>query len=94
MVNHDLAITGGGITAFEANASGLPAIVIANEIFEEQVGRHLDKLGGTKYAGHHTEFIDFSLDIPRLSIEEMSKLGIKNIELDGVKNVVGKILEL
>lgn len=31
---HDLAITGGGVTPFEANASGLPCVVIANELHE------------------------------------------------------------
>src|SRR4030042_3598275 len=31
---YDLAVTGGGMTPFEANASGLPCIIIANEVFE------------------------------------------------------------
>ena len=37
MSRHDLAVTGGGMTPFEANAAGLPCIVVANETFEIQV---------------------------------------------------------
>ncbi|MGO6903776.1 glycosyl transferase, partial [Rhizobium ruizarguesonis] len=33
MHGHDLAITGGGVTPFEACAAGLPCVVIANEPF-------------------------------------------------------------
>ncbi|NBX33612.1 MAG: glycosyl transferase, partial [Planctomycetes bacterium] len=67
---HDLAITGGGITPFEANASGLPCIVIASELFEIPVGKALQKLGGSTYAGYHGDMRLPSLDA--LPLEQMS----------------------
>lgn len=91
--NHDLAITGGGITPFEANASGLPCIVIANEMFEIPVGMQLHKLGGSIFAGHHK-----SLRLPffegGISLEKMSRAGMKNIGIKGTERVIGALLEL
>lgn len=38
MHGHDLAITGGGVTPFEACAAGLPCVVIANEPLKSRSG--------------------------------------------------------
>lgn len=91
--HHDLAITGGGITAFEANASGLPSIVIANETFEIPVGRGISSLGGSIFAGHHTVIDEelFSLDLP---IQEMSEAAMKHIDLQGASRVYDEIKAL
>lgn len=90
--HHDLAITGGGITPFEANASGLPCVVIANEEFEVPVGKALQGLGGSVYAGFYKDIRSplFQKNIP---INEMSRAGIKNINLLGAKHVVKNLLE-
>lgn len=90
---HDLAITGGGITPFEANASGLPCVVIANETFEIPVGEELQRLGGSVFVGHHESLPSplFKVDQP---LEQMSRAGMKNIGLQGTQRVIGALLEL
>ena len=82
--HHDLAITGGGITPFEANASGLPCVVIANEQFEIPVGIALQKLGGSLFVGHHESLL-LPLFGENLPLEEMSRDGLRNIDLQGTR---------
>ena len=91
--HHDLAITGGGITPFEANASGLPCVVIATEQFEIPVGMALQKLGGSRFVGHH-ESLSLPLFNADLPLEQMSKAGMRNIGLEGAQRVIGVLLEL
>lgn len=90
---HDLAITGGGITPFEANASGLPCVVIANELFEIPVGVALQKLGGSLFAGHH-ELLQSPLFTTDLPLEQMSRAGMRNIGLQGMQRVIDALMEL
>lgn len=90
---HDLAITGGGITPFEANASGLPCVVIANELFEIPVGVALQRLGGAIFAGHH-EALHLPLFKADLPLEQMSSAGMNNIGLEGTNRVIKAVLEL
>ena len=90
---HDLAITGGGITPFEANASGLPCVIIANEVFEVPIGSALQKLGTSIFAGHHKSFLLPSF-IDHLSLEKMSKTGMQKISTNGVQRVVKVLMEL
>ena len=91
--HYDLAITGGGITPFEANASGLPCIVIANELFEVPVALELARLGGSVFAGYHTE-IDTSILRRDLAVEAMSLAGIERIGLEGTDRVVSELMSL
>lgn len=90
---YDLAITGGGMTPFEANASGLPCIIIANEIFEIENGKFLDELGSSVFAGYHENINvgSFNMD---LDIEKMSMTGINSISLNGAENVYRMIQSL
>ena len=90
---HDLAITGGGITPFEANASGLPCVVIANELFEIPVGKELQRLSGSIFVGHHETLSSplFGADLP---LEQMSQAGMHCIGLQGTQRVIGALLEL
>lgn len=90
---HDLAITGGGITPFEANASGLPCVVIANELFEIPVGMALQKLGGSFFAGYH-EALQLPLFTADLPLEHMSRAGMRNIGLQGTQRVIDTLLSL
>lgn len=90
---HDLAITGGGITPFEANASGLPCIVIANELFEIPVGMALQRLGGSVFAGYH-ELMSFPLFRANLPLAQMSRAGMQNIGLQGTQRVISELLGL
>ena len=91
--HHDLAITGGGITPFEANASGLPCVVIANELFEIPVGKALERLGGSIFVGHH-EVLPINLFDIGLPLEKMSFMGSHNIGLEGTKRVITALQEL
>ncbi|MGO9173606.1 MAG: glycosyl transferase [Rhodomicrobium sp.] len=93
MSQYGLAITGGGITPFEANAAGLPCIVIANELFEIPVGKALERLGGAVFAGHYASF-DVSVFDLKLPIEEMSLAAMRSVKLDGVQRVREAIVSL
>jgi len=90
MAHHDLAITGGGMTPFEANAAGLPCIVVANEDFEIPNGQKLEQLGGSLFAGHHAN-IDASIFSRALPIEAMSRAGLEHIGLGGAARVVAAL---
>jgi spore coat polysaccharide biosynthesis predicted glycosyltransferase SpsG len=86
MASHDIAITGGGVTPFEACAGGLPCIVIANEDFEIPVGRALEKLGCARFAGHHSTF-DLAPAFEGLPIGTMSRAALDAVDLEGVRRV-------
>ncbi|PDS75826.1 glycosyl transferase [Rhizobium sp. L43] len=86
MHRHDLAITGGGITPFEACAAGLPCVVIANEPFEIPVGRALEKLGAAFFAGHHSAF-DLGILEKTIPIRTMSEIAMTKVDLGGVGRV-------
>lgn len=87
---YDLAITGGGITPFEANASGLPCIIIANEVHEIQVGKYLERLGSSIFAGYRAN-IDNNQFCKILNIEEMSRNGIKKLKNDAMEKIFKEI---
>ncbi len=93
MARHDLAVTGGGMTPFEANAAGLPCLVVANELFEIPVGQALARLGGCRFAGHH-EAIDASAFQSPLDIAGMSARAMASVGLDGVQRVAQAVREL
>ncbi|MEK9285548.1 hypothetical protein MTR72_39130 [Bradyrhizobium sp. ISRA442] len=93
MSYHDLGIVGGGITAFEAAASGLPTILIANEEFEVPVARHLAGLGAARYGGHHSDLDETAFAFPD-DVTEMSEAGLNQIRLDGVEKVCQLLQEL
>ena len=93
MGRHDLAIVGGGITAFEAAASGLPAIVIANEDFEIPIARHLASLGVARYAGHHSALDETAFAVPQ-DVASMSMAGLSKVPLNGAERVCQLIQEL
>jgi spore coat polysaccharide biosynthesis predicted glycosyltransferase SpsG len=90
---HDVAVTGGGMTPFEANATGLPCIVVANEDFEVPVGRELQRLGGALFAGHH-EQLDESLFTQKLPVQRMSEAALQHIPIDGTRRVMDAVLSL
>lgn len=93
MARHDLAITGGGMTPFEANAGGLPCLIVANEYFEIPVGQALERMGGGRFIGHHTE-IDESVFHSSIDIAGMSMRAMASVGLDGVKRVATAVRRL
>ncbi|MBC7946505.1 MAG: glycosyl transferase [Chitinophagaceae bacterium] len=87
---HDLAITGGGITPFEANALGVPCLIIATEAHEEANAMFLHELGTSTYIGARQ---DFSIQgyIGTLDVTKMSQRGLENLPLNGCENVIREI---
>ncbi|HEY8096233.1 MAG TPA: hypothetical protein VIE65_09135, partial [Methylobacter sp.] len=84
--NYDLAITGGGITAFEAAAAGLPTLTIANEKHEIGFCNYLEELGCSIYAGYLEE-ADLSKLETMVGIKHMSQCGIEKVTLGGADNI-------
>lgn len=92
-VQHDLAITGGGMTPFEANASGLPCVIVANELHEIEIGQYLAKIGSSVFAGHYQD-IDDSILHRNLDIKKMSSVGMASIGTAGADNIFREIMAL
>jgi len=90
---YDLAVTGGGMTPFEANAAGLPCIIIANELFEIPNAKLLSEIGSSVFSGYHEE-INSDFFRMELYIEKMSLAGMEAIKLNGAENVYRQIREL
>lgn len=90
---HDLAITAGGVTPFEANAAGLPCVVIGAEPWEERAGRLLADLGGCVYAGAR-HAIDFSILDRSLPIGQMSEAALASVPADGADRVAAELMAL
>ena len=92
---YDLAITGGGITPFEANASGLPCLIVANEYIEISNGEFLQKIGSSKFIGYHDDINANAInDINFLDIRSMSSQGINNITTGAVNEIYNNIMQL
>jgi len=90
---HDLAVTGGGITAFEAAAAGLPTVTVANEPFEAGHCRYLQAIGCSVYAGQHDN-VDWSILEQPFDIEKMSRAGIGAVDVDGARRVARELVSL
>ncbi len=90
---HDLAITAGGITPCEANAAGLPCIVIATEPWESRTGEILASLGGSLFAGPRDR-IDFSIFARLPDIATMSRAALAHVPANGAARVTQEILSL
>lgn len=93
MSHHDLAVTGGGMTPFEANAAGLPCLVVANEYFEIPVGRAIEGMGGSRFVGHHDSIDEAAFEHP-LDIASMSARAISTVSLDGTQRVATAVRKL
>jgi len=94
---HDLAITGGGVTAFEAAALGLPAVIVASEFHEVEIGEYLHDLGSALYAGFRdnidTDVIRYAFEMTSSEIKKMSDCGLKHIKTSGIDNITSMIME-
>lgn len=92
---YDLAITGGGITPFEANASGLPCLIIANETFEILNAKYLQSLNSSLFLGYH-ENINKTVfqDIKKIDIQVMSENGFLKINTNAIEKIYEEITHL
>ncbi|MDC0954981.1 glycosyl transferase [Alphaproteobacteria bacterium] len=93
MAKHDFAITGGGMTAFEAAAVGLPTAIIANERWEERYAEYLQEIGCSIFLGNK-DFVNFDLINQNLDLVKMSKIAISKFDLTGINVVVDKLFNL
>lgn len=88
----DLAITGGGVTALEAAASGLPCVIIANELHEVQIGKYMEEIGSAVFAGYYKD-----INLERITnitdIGKMSRAGMENITLLGAQRICDVMFE-
>jgi spore coat polysaccharide biosynthesis predicted glycosyltransferase SpsG len=91
--SHDLAITAGGLTPFEANASGLPCIIVATEQHEILNAEFLAQIGSSVHAGYYQELDYGSFDF-NIDCANMSKLGLSSICTRGAENVYREITGL
>lgn len=94
--DYDLAITGGGITPFEANASGLPCLTVSSEPFEVSSCKFLQKLGSSIYLGDKKEVDERILEksLAEIRIGVMSHLGMSNIGIGGAERILNEIEKL
>lgn len=91
--HYDLAVTGGGVTCFEAAASGLPCIIIASEILEIDTAEYMEHIGTAVFAGYHEKINPDKFDMFGLNMEKMSRNGMQKITLHGAQNIYDKIKE-
>ncbi len=89
---YDLAITGGGITPFEANASGLTCLIVANELFEIPNAEFLDSINSSKFIGYYKK-IDESIfsNLNDLDIRYMGQNGMKSLNTKAVEKIIMEI---
>ena len=90
---YDLAITGGGVTPFEANAQGLPCMIIANEYFEIPNGKLLDALGSSKFISHYKDLTkDNFLEVYNsIDIQNMSSRGMESLTTNALDRIYQEI---
>lgn len=91
--HYDVAVTGGGVTCIEANAAGLPCIIIASEIHEITTGKYMEQLGGAIFAGYYKELREEAFQLGYLDISHMSECGKKEVSLKGSENIYWKLRE-
>ena len=91
--HYDYAITGAGVTVFEALASGLPCVIVANEPHEVPIGKGLAAMGVAVYAGHHSE-MDAACVTRIPDVPTLSGVALDKIPSHGAENVLHEIIKL
>jgi spore coat polysaccharide biosynthesis predicted glycosyltransferase SpsG len=93
LADHDLAITGGGLTAFEAAVLGVPTAIVANEPWEVAHATYLQSLGCSVFAGMHDQI---NLDVldKGMDFEGMSNAALNAFFPDGANRVVDSLCNL
>ena len=92
---YDLAITGGGITPFEANALGLPCLIVANETFEIANGMYLQSINSSFFAGFHEHINEEVIrNLEKLNIEEMSQRGLLKLNTNALEKIYKESVKL
>jgi len=89
----DLVFTAGGVTPFEACATGLPCVVTATEEFEIPVGKELEKMGGCVFAGYYKN-AKYSLAFDDMDIRKMSEQAMLSVDGKGSERVYREVIAL
>lgn len=90
---YDVAVTGGGVTCLEAAASGIPCIIVANELLEIDTALYMESLGTAFFAGYHMQMSEERFDITKMNIKSMSQAGLQKVPLCGAQNIYLKLQE-
>lgn len=90
MSEHDVAITSGGVTPFEAAAIGLPTLVLATEPHERVIGEYLEATGSSIYLGFRHSFSLIS-KLDQLKTAKMSSCALATVDGLGTQRVVDLI---
>ncbi len=90
---HDFAITGGGLTAFEATALGLPTAIVANEPWEVAHANYLQSHGCSVFLGTHDQ-MNLSVLGQGMNFEYMSNAALSAFLPDGANRVITALLDL
>lgn len=93
LADHDLAITCGGLTAFEAAVLGVPTAIVANELWEVAHAMYLQSLGCSIFAGTHDK-INFDVLDADMDSEGMSNAALNAFMPDGANRVAELLLNL
>ncbi len=93
LADHDFAITGGGLTAFEAAVLGVPTAIVANEPWEVKHAMYLQSLGCSVFAGTHDQI---NLDVlgQTMDFESMREAALNSFMPDGAYRVVESLCNL
>lgn len=92
--NYDLVITGGGVTCCEANAAGLPCIIVANAPHEINTGKHLQEYGGCIYAGDYESWNSKIVSrLPEINLKQMSERGMQVFTTDAIDRIFAQIMK-
>lgn len=90
---HDVAITAGGVTLFEAAAAGLACIAIAAEPWERESVQALAAQGACRFAGYRADFDRAALGAP-LDVARMSEAALAAVDGEGAGRVAEELLGL
>ena len=92
---YDLAITGGGITPFEANASGLPCLIVANEPHEIENAKLLESFGASRFLGYHENIDETILStLKDIDIQMMSRCAMDHLDTMACEKIYKEIIRL
>lgn len=94
---HDALVCAGGMTLFEAGATGLPAFVIATEPHEEANAQYAMQQGFAFWIGKRQgEHVDCQLDsiLAKSPLDHMSARGLESLDAQGVFRCAKLCLEV
>ena len=100
MKNHDIAITGGGLSLLELSRLGIPSIVICSEKFEVETAKMMENEGFGRNLGYYRNITNEKIlkNINKLienykDRKKMNQKGVKIIDGKGIERVIEQIMK-